>query len=98
MNIEDIELTVRSHCGLQKAGITTVEDLVKLDWKQLTSIKNIGKKSVTEICWHCIQLLNGRLKEQRIDWDKRWPSRPDNWKELREKAVKYDEIVNIVDT
>ena len=98
MNIDDLELTIRSDNGLQKAGITTVEDLVKLDWKQLTSIQNIGKKSVTEICWQCIQLLNGRMLEQRIEWEKMYPSRPDNWSEIREKAKKYDAIADIVGT
>jgi DNA-directed RNA polymerase alpha subunit len=98
MNIEDLELTIRSHNGLTAAGITTVEQLVGLDWKQLNNIKNVGQKSISEICWNCIQVLNGRVTERRLDFEKRWPPRPHNWEELREKAKKYDAIAGIVGT
>ena len=98
MNIEDLELTIRSHNGLMKAGITTIEQLVNLDWKQINNIKNIGQKSVSEICWQCIQLLNGQLMKQRLKYDTQWPPRPADWEDLREKSKKYDEIASIVDS
>lgn len=93
MNIEDLELTFRSHKGLAAAGITTVDQLVKLDWQQLQSIKNLGKKSVAEICWTCIQLLNGRMLERQIEWDKEFPKLPKN---AFEKIRKYDAIAKII--
>lgn len=98
MNIIELEITTRSYKALKAAGITTVEQLVRLDWEQLNSIENIGQKSITEICWQCIQLLSGQMTEQRIEWEKRWPSIPANWEELIEKADKYDKIARIVGT
>ena len=99
MNIDDLELTVRSQNALRNAGITTVEQLVTLNWKELNEIKNAGDKSVTEICWQCIQLLNGRMTAQRLEWERRWPpKKPGNWLELQEKARKFDEIAALVNT
>jgi DNA-directed RNA polymerase alpha subunit len=97
MNIDDLELTIRSNNALRASGIDTVEKLIALDWEQINSLKNAGAKSVSEICWSCIQLLSGRMTEKRIEWDKKWPPRPTNWEELYEKANKYDKIMAIIE-
>ena len=47
--IEDLELSVRSYTCLKKAGILTVEQLKRLSADELLRIKNMGRKSVTEI-------------------------------------------------
>ena len=88
MKIDELELTVRSHNGLSNAGITTVEQLLDLDWKRLRNIKDVGKKSISEIVWACVH-------ELRKDW-------PDalltdfELAERNEKASKYDEFVKII--
>jgi DNA-directed RNA polymerase alpha subunit len=94
MNLEDLELTIRSHGGLTKAGVTTVEQLITLEWSQLSKIKNIGSKSLSEISWECVQLLNGKMTERRLQWEKNWPAYNNN-KETHEKAKKYDAIKKI---
>lgn len=64
MDIAELELTVRSYNALKKAGITTVERLIELDWEDLNEITNIGEKSAAEICWECIKLLKGEMFKQ----------------------------------
>ena len=64
MNINELELTIRASNILNDAGIKTVEQLVSLDWGELNSIKGCGDKSVSEIAWNCVMVLNGRFAEQ----------------------------------
>ncbi len=48
-NIEDLGLSVRAFNGLQIAGVTTIEDLVSMTYKDLSTMKRIGRKSIAEI-------------------------------------------------
>ncbi len=96
MNIHDLELTIRSENALRNAGIDTVEKLVALDWKQLSDIKNAGSKSITEICWQCIQLLNGKLLKEATNWGNRYQFERDAYKERMEKIKKYNKIARII--
>lgn len=72
MDIDCLELTIRSNNSLRKHGIDTVEKLVELTWDDLQSIKGLGDKSISEIAWQCIQLLNGRLYEQAKKWNEQF--------------------------
>ena len=96
MNINDLELTIRSSNALKNAGITTVEQLVRLDFQALSAIRNAGEKSIAEICWACVQLLNGRFLERAMEWDAKYPPRPNNWREIADKAERYDKIAALV--
>ena len=96
MNIDDLELTIRSSNALKNAGVTTVEQLVRLDFQALSAIKNAGEKSIAEICWACVQLLNGRLLERAMEWNAKYPPRPNNWREIADKAARYDKIAALV--
>ena len=49
LKIDSLELSVRSYNCLKRAGFETLEDLSKLSYRELTQIKNLGKKSVEEI-------------------------------------------------
>lgn len=49
MNIEYMDLSVRSYNVIKRAGINTVNDIVEMTYTELQQIKNIGKKSVEEI-------------------------------------------------
>jgi len=93
MKIEELQMQIRSHNALSKAGITTVQKLVSLNWKQLNSIPNLGTKSVSEICWNCIQVLNGRVFEEIAKVER---VRPDDFEEIRHKAERYDKICRII--
>src|ERR1700751_813072 len=54
--IEELELGVRSHNCLKRAGIQTVGDLVSKSESELAAIPNFGKKSIDEV----IETLHAR--------------------------------------
>ncbi len=49
MTIEELNLSVRSQNGLEKAGIETVGELINRPFSGLKQIDNLGDKSVSEI-------------------------------------------------
>ena len=49
MTIEDLDLTVRSYNCLKRAGINTVEDLIKKSKDEMSKIRNMGSKSIDEV-------------------------------------------------
>ena len=49
MNIEELQLSVRSFNALKRAHINTVEQLKKMSAYELSRIRNIGKTCVDEI-------------------------------------------------
>ncbi|MGN1227116.1 MAG: DNA-directed RNA polymerase subunit alpha [Christensenellales bacterium] len=49
MSIEDMDLSVRSNNCLRRAGILTIDDLVKKSKDDMLKVKNLGSKSLEEI-------------------------------------------------
>ena len=49
MSIDDMDLSVRSHNCLKRAGIHTVEDLTKKTEDDMLKVRNLGKKSLDEV-------------------------------------------------
>ena len=49
MSIEELELSVRPLNCLKRAGIYTVEDLVKRTEEDMLKVRNLGKKSLDEV-------------------------------------------------
>lgn len=49
MNIEDLDLSVRSYNCLKRAGINTVEELVQKDEEEMMKVRNLGRKSLEEV-------------------------------------------------
>ena len=49
MNIEDMDLSVRSYNCLKRAGIHTVEDLTKRSEDDMLKVRNLGRKSLDEV-------------------------------------------------
>ena len=49
MSIEDLDLSVRSYNCLKRAGIHTVQDLVKKSEDDMLKVRNLGKKSLDEV-------------------------------------------------
>lgn len=49
MNINDLEIDVRSTNCLKAAGITTVEQLCELSMGQILKLPNFGKKSAEKL-------------------------------------------------
>ena len=49
MNIEDMDLSVRSYNCLKRANIHTVEDLTKKTEDDMLKVSNLGRKSLDEV-------------------------------------------------
>ena len=49
MTIEELELSVRSHNCLKRAGINTVEDLINRTEEDMIKVRHLGKKSLEEV-------------------------------------------------
>ncbi len=49
MNIEDLDLSVRSYNCLKRAAINTVEDLICKTEDEMIKVRNLGRKSLDEI-------------------------------------------------
>ena len=47
--IEELDLSLRSFNCLKRAGFNTVADIIKVSESELKTIKNFGKKSLTEV-------------------------------------------------
>ena len=45
----DLDLSARSHNCLARAGVQTVEDILKMGFDTLVRVRNLGKKSLDEI-------------------------------------------------
>ena len=49
MNIDELELSVRSYNGLKRAGINTVEELTNRTPEDMMKVRNLGRKSLEEV-------------------------------------------------
>ena len=49
MNIDELELSVRSYNCLKRAGINTVEELINRSSDDMMKVRNLGKKSFEEV-------------------------------------------------
>ena len=49
MTIDDLDLSVRSNNCLKRAGIATVEDLIKKTEDDMLRVRNLGRKSLDEV-------------------------------------------------
>ena len=49
MTVEELDLSVRSYNCLKRAGINTVEELTDKTEAEMMKVRNLGKKSLTEI-------------------------------------------------
>ena len=64
MNIEDLDLSVRSYNCLKRAGINTVGELTQKDEDEMMKVRNLGRKSLEEVQQKLAQMgLSLRLNE-----------------------------------
>lgn len=50
ITLEELELSVRSYNCLKRAGVATLADIAALTLNELSQVRNLGKKSIDEIC------------------------------------------------
>lgn len=63
MTIEELDLSVRSYNCLKRAGINTVEELIRRSEDEMMKVRNLGKKSLEEV-QHKLLELNVKLREE----------------------------------
>ena len=49
MNIDELELSVRSYNCLKRASINTVEELINKTPEEMMKVRNLGRKSLEEV-------------------------------------------------
>ena len=81
MNIDELELSVRSYNCLKRAGINTVEELCSKTSEDMMKVRNLGRKSLEEVLAKLKELgleLNpddlvlyygNHSAEQQVFWD-----------------------------
>lgn len=62
MTLEELDLSVRSFNCLKRAGVITVEDLLKMTDEDLMKVRNLGRKSLEEVI-HKIESLGFKLNK-----------------------------------
>lgn len=62
MTLEELDLSVRSFNCLKRAGVVTVEDLIKLSEEDMMKVRNLGRKSLEEVI-HKIESLGFKLNK-----------------------------------
>ena len=62
MNIDELELSVRSYNCLKRAGINTVQELISKSPEDMMKVRNLGKKSLDEVL-EKLKELNLELKQ-----------------------------------
>lgn len=50
MTIEELDLSVRSYNCLKRAGINTLEELTQRKEEDMSKVRNLGRKSLDEVC------------------------------------------------
>ena len=64
MNIDELELSVRSYNCLKRAGINTVEDLIGKSEEDMMKVRNLGRKSLDEVVAKLGSLGFGLAKDE----------------------------------
>ena len=62
MTLEELDLSVRSFNCLKRAGVVTVEDLIKMTEEDMMKVRNLGRKSLEEVI-HKIESLGFKLNK-----------------------------------
>ncbi len=73
-NVDDLELSVRSHNCLKAANIKTLGDLVRKDENEMLKFRNFGRKSLAEL----IEIVDNYGLEFGMDVDKYVKDKPEN--------------------
>lgn len=73
-NVDDLELSVRSHNCLKAANIKNLSDLVRKDESEMLKFRNFGRKSLAEL----IEIVDNYGLEFGMDVDKYIKDKPEN--------------------
>ncbi len=73
-NVDDLELSVRSHNCLKAANIKTLGDLVRKDESEMLKFRNFGRKSLAEL----LEIVENYGLDFGMDVDKYVKDKPEN--------------------
>ena len=76
MNIDELELSVRSFNCLKRAGINTVEELCNRTSEDMMKVRNLGRKSLEEVLGKAERAWSLSQSERRPAVRKARPSEP----------------------
>lgn len=62
--IEEMNLSVRAYNCLKRAGVRTLDDVIRLGSDRLLEVRNLGKKCYDEIVW----ILVNRYHQPQRNW------------------------------
>lgn len=65
--IEEMDLSVRAYNCLKRAGVRTLDDVIRLGSDRLLEVRNLGKKCYDEIVW----ILVNRYHQPQRNWASR---------------------------
>ncbi|MCF0229703.1 MAG: DNA-directed RNA polymerase subunit alpha [Parasporobacterium sp.] len=68
LNIDELELSVRSYNCLKRASINTVEELISKTPEEMMKVRNLGRKSLEEV-FAKLKELGLELKNSNVDQD-----------------------------
>ena len=68
LNIDELELSVRSYNCLKRASINTVEELISKTPEEMMKVRNLGRKSLEEV-FTKLKELGLELKNSNVDQD-----------------------------
>lgn len=63
--IEEMNLSYRAYNCLKRAGVRTLDDVIRLGSDKLLKVRNLGKKSYDEI----VQILVNRYHQPQRNWE-----------------------------
>lgn len=63
VQLEDLELSVRTYHILKRSGIDTIEQLVQKTRKEVASVRGMGSRSFNEIV-RALETIGTRLREE----------------------------------
>ena len=63
--IEEMNLSVRAYNCLKRAGVRTLDDIIRLGSDRLLEVRNLGKKCYDEIVW----ILVNRYHQPQRNWE-----------------------------
>ena len=69
MHINQLELSCRAHNALERAGIETVEQLIKIDWIEFAAQPAVGAKTIAELASKMICLFKGEMLKEADSWN-----------------------------
>lgn len=63
--IEEMNLSIRAYNCLKRAGVRTLDDVIRLGSDKLLKVRNLGKKCYDEI----VQILVNRYHQPQRNWE-----------------------------